>query len=105
MDCIFCKIASGEIATTKVYEDEVVFAFLDQHPKAPGHTLVIPKSHSADIIATPDDVLGHMMPKIKQIAEKQMKEYGASGFNLAVNNGASAGQEVYHLHFHIIPRK
>lgn len=103
MDCIFCKIASGEIPTTKVYEDDVVFAFLDQHPKSRGHTLVIPKVHSDDLVSTRDEVLSQMLPKIKMIAQKQMNETGAAGFKLSVNNGESAGQEVFHLHFHIIP--
>ena len=103
-ECIFCKIISGEIPTSKVYEDEQVLAFLDRNPKAKGHTLVIHKIHTPNFMETPDNILGEMMPKLKMIAEKQMRETGAKGFNLAVNNGESAGQEIHHLHFHIIPR-
>lgn len=105
MDCIFCKIISGEIPTNKIYEDDKVLAFLDLRPKAPGHTLVIHKNHTADFMSTSDGILSELMPELKLIAERQMKEVGATGFNLSVNNGASAGQEIFHLHFHIIPRK
>lgn len=104
-DCIFCKIASGQIPVEKVYEDDSIFAFLDQRPKAPGHTLVIPKIHSDNLLETSDEILAYMMPKIKMIAQKVLDQNHATGFNLSVNNGASAGQEVMHLHFHIIPRK
>lgn len=103
-NCIFCKIVSGEIQTNKIYEDDQIVAFLDLHPKAKGHTLVVHKTHTSDFLNTPDEILSELMPKIKMLAEKQMKEAGASGFNLSVNNGASAGQEIFHLHFHIIPR-
>ncbi|MBX4204823.1 MAG: HIT family protein [Candidatus Doudnabacteria bacterium] len=104
-DCIFCKIASGEIQTSKVFEDDKVVAFLDLHPKTAGHTLVVHKTHTKDLQNTPDEVLAELMSRIKLIAEKQMKVNNASGFNLSVNNGQSAGQEIFHLHFHIIPRK
>ena len=104
MDCIFCKMILGEISINKVYEDDNVLAFLDQRPKAKGHTLVIHKIHTPDLIATPDEVIFELMQKIKMIAQKVMQDNGASGFNLVVNNGATAGQEVFHLHFHIIPR-
>jgi histidine triad (HIT) family protein len=104
-NCIFCKIISGEIPTTKVYEDDQVVAFLDLHPKAPGHTLVIHKTHSPDFLNTDDAILAELMPKIKMLAKKQMEENGATGFNLSVNNGSTAGQEIFHLHFHIIPRR
>jgi histidine triad (HIT) family protein len=103
-NCIFCKIVSGEITTNKVYEDDKVIGFLDLHPKAKGHTLVIHKGHTKDFLTTPDEVLHEMIPTIKKIAQQQMKDVGASGFNLSVNNGSTAGQEIFHLHFHIIPR-
>ena len=102
--CIFCKISSGQIPTTKVYEDDNFFAFLDQHPKAKGHTLVVHKTHSSDLVSTHDEILAEFLPKIKMIAQKVLQENNATGFNLIVNNGPSAGQEVFHLHFHIIPR-
>lgn len=104
-DCIFCKIINRELATQIVYEDDKVLAFLDHRPKAPGHTLVVHKTHTADLLDTSDELLMELMPKIKLIARKSMQENNATGFNLGVNNGSSAGQDVFHLHFHIIPRK
>src|SRR6185503_7985866 len=103
-DCIFCKIVSGEIPKEKSYQDDKVIAFLDLKPKTKGHTLVIHKAHTPDFIGTSDEILAELMPRIKTIAEKILKEYNATGFNLTVNNGASAGQVISHLHFHIIPR-
>ncbi|HEX5430197.1 MAG TPA: HIT family protein [Patescibacteria group bacterium] len=104
-ECLFCKIVAGEIPTEKVYEDGEVLAFLDLRPKAPGHALVISKTHTPDLMNTSDEMLAQMMPKVKLIAKKLMDEYGAAGFNFSANNGPSAGQEIMHLHFHIIPRK
>lgn len=103
-DCIFCKIASGDVPADKVYEDDKVVAFLDLRPSNKGHTLVIHRTHTPDLPATPDGILTDLVPRVKKIATAIMKTTGASGFNLNLNNGSVAGQVIFHLHFHIIPR-
>ncbi|MCX9154866.1 histidine triad nucleotide-binding protein [Niveibacterium sp. 24ML] len=101
-DCLFCRIVRGEIPATKVYEDELVLAFKDIRPVAPVHLLVIPKRHIESLVtATSDDaeVLGRMFSVIGKIAAEQ----GATdGFRTIVNSGRVGGQEVYHLHAHVI---
>jgi histidine triad (HIT) family protein len=102
MDCIFCKIISGEIPSTKVYEDDDILAFRDIAPVAPSHILVIPKRHiksMSDI--TPEDapLIGHIFAKIADIARD---EGIADEFRVISNCGKTAGQTVFHLHFHII---
>lgn len=103
-DCIFCKIVAEEIPSYKVYEDEYVLAFLDIHPTNPGHTLVIPKAHHKDFLDTPAELQAKMIQVIGKIAPAIMKAVGAEAFNLGVNNGAVAGQIIFHTHFHIMPR-
>lgn len=101
-DCIFCRIARGEIPSGKVYEDEEILAFKDIHPQAPVHVLIIPKKHIATLAyATPEDapVLGRML----ELAPRIAKELGAGeGFRTIINTGRHGGQEVYHLHLHIL---
>ncbi|MBI2607511.1 MAG: HIT family protein [Candidatus Doudnabacteria bacterium] len=103
-DCIFCKIVEGSIPSNKVYEDDQVLAFLDIRPVSKGHTLVIPKKHSQDLLDTDDETLQHLLLAAKKVSRAVVKATGAQGFNLGVNNGKDSGQEVMHLHFHIIPR-
>lgn len=103
-DCIFCKIVAGEIPSHKVYEDDEVLAFLDIHPTNPGHTLVIPKAHHKDFLDTPPCLQAKLIQAIGKIAPIIMKAVGAEAFNLGVNNGAVAGQIIFHTHFHIMPR-
>ena len=103
-DCIFCKIVKGEIPCNKIYEDENVLAFLDISGKVVGHTLVIPKMHCENILDCQDNQLENIIKAVKMIANHYINDCGFSGFNLHVNNGKSAGQEVSHLHFHILPR-
>ena len=101
-DCIFCKIAAGEIPCRKVYEDDDVLAFHDIHPAAPVHFMLIPKRHVASLAECDDshrDVLG----KILLLAPKLAKEQGlADGFRTVINTGRGGGQEVFHLHVHVI---
>ena len=104
MDCIFCKIVTGEIPSYKIYEDENVLAFLDITPINPGHTLVIPKKHYKNIIDTPDELLQGMALAVKKIAPAIIKAVKADAWNLGANNGAVAGQIVMHTHWHIMPR-
>lgn len=105
MDCIFCRIANGEIPSATVYEDGQVRVILDLGPAARGHALVLPKEHFKDSAAAPEALLGHVMAVGARIGEAQMKAFGADGFNLIQNNGEAAGQSVFHLHLHVIPRK
>ena len=105
MDCIFCKIANGEIPSATLYEDDQVRVILDLGPAARGHALVLPKAHVKDSTEAPEALLGHMMAVGAGIGAAQMKAFGAEGFNLIQNNGEAAGQSVFHLHLHVIPRK
>lgn len=104
MDCIFCKIVKGEIPCSKIYEDDKILAFLDINPVHKGHTLVIPKEHHEGIIDMPDDTLGELAKVAKKLAKAVKKATGVDGFNIVQNNGADAGQDVFHFHLHIIPR-
>lgn len=101
-DCIFCKIAAGDIPSKKVYEDEDVLAFHDIHPAAPVHFLIIPKKHIATLAdATEEDI--PVMGKIMTLAGKLAKQQGCDdGFRTIVNTGRVGGQEVYHIHVHIL---
>ncbi len=100
-DCLFCKIAAGDIPAEKLYEDDEMLAFRDIAPQAPVHFLVIPKKHIQDPAEVgPDDegLIGRMM----QTGAKVAKENGISDFRLVYNNGAEAGQTVFHLHMHVL---
>ena len=104
-DCIFCKLASHEIPTNVVYEDDEMFCFYDQAPQAPVHVLLIPKKHieSLDDLKPEDEALiGRMMLKIKDIAKMLELE---NGYRVVSNNGADAFQTVKHLHFHILGKR
>ena len=101
-DCIFCKIVRGEIPCRKVYEDDELFAFHDIHPAAPVHFMVIPKLHVASLMET-DDSHAALLGRIMAVAPRLAKEQGLdSGFRTIINTGEGGGQEVYHLHIHII---
>ena len=103
-DCIFCAIAAGEIPSFKVYEDDLVLAYLDINPFTKGHTLVIPKSHSTGLLDTDDRTLGEVIARVKKVAAHLKSALPCDGFNILQNNGEAAGQTVKHLHFHIVPR-
>ena len=103
-DCIFCKIIKGDIPSNKIYEDENGFAFLDIGPVNPGHTLIIPKKHYENIQDMPPEELGKLIVVVQRVGRAVMKGTEVDGYNLNLSNGAVAGQEVPHLHFHIIPR-
>lgn len=104
MDCIFCKIIVNEIPSNKIYEDDDVLAFLDIRPTAKGHTLVAPKKHTPNLLETNDAALAMLISKVKMLAPKIMEALGAAGFHFTINTGSAAGQTVFHLHGHIIPR-
>lgn len=103
MDCIFCKIVSGEIPSSKVYEDDLILAFNDIQPVAPVHVVIIPKNHTmtgaADVTPENSGIIAHIFEIIPQIAKKMGIE---NGFRVVTNNGTDAGQSVNHLHFHLI---
>ncbi len=103
--CIFCKIAAGEIPATKVYEDDVVVAFLDIGPVSDGHTLVISRQHFERFHDCPPELLAQIASRLGKIAKAVSVSMGSDGYNVLCNNGRAAGQVVEHLHFHIIPRK
>ena len=104
-DCIFCKMAEGEIPVTKIYEDEAILAFLDIGPVSDGHTLVIPKQHFENLHDCPGELLGQVGACLGKIAKAVLAAMNSEGYNVLCNNGAAAGQLIKHLHFHIIPRK
>lgn len=103
-DCIFCKIVAKEIPATVIYEDEDVLVFMDIGPIIKGHALVIPKKHYDPIMETPDEILSKLHITAKKIATAQMNAFGADGVNILQNNGKASGQEVEHIHVHVIPR-
>lgn len=103
-NCIFCKVVSGELPSSKVYENEEILVFLDINPVNLGHALVIPKKHFENIYETPEDTLAHMITTAKIVSKAIKKARNASGVNVIMNNDASAGQVIFHSHMHIIPR-
>lgn len=102
--CIFCQIVGGEIPSYKVYEDDKILAFLDIQPVAPGHTLVIPKKHYADLGEISEEDLKNLILSVKKLSTEIKAKLGAGGYNVTNNNGLAGGQTVPHIHFHIIPR-
>lgn len=105
MDCIFCKIINGEIPSRKIYEDEKTFVFLDIAGDVDGHMLVIPKNHVKNVIDADAETLKNVMNTIKKVTDHLVNNLGYDGVNILNASDESAGQTVYHLHFHIIPRK
>lgn len=107
MDCIFCKIINGSIPhdpNHRIYEDEHTIAFLDINPIADGHTLVIPKRHADNLLEVSEEDAKHVVTTVRKIAIAMKKALKADGINILQANGKSAGQSVFHLHFHVVPR-
>ncbi len=103
-DCIFCKLANGEIPTATLYEDDDFRVILDTSPASKGHALIIPKEHYANLYELPDDLAGKAMILAKKMITKMTDILGCDGYNIVQNNGESAGQTVFHFHVHMIPR-
>ena len=103
-NCIFCKIIAGEIPSAKVYEDELVYAFLDISPINKGHVLVIPKEHHESVAAVDEATAGRMMKIGSRIGIALKRELDADAYNLHLADGTAAGQVVMHAHLHVIPR-
>ena len=102
---IFAKILRGELPCYKVYEDDKVFAFLDIMPRAPGHTLVLPKSAARNLLDVDADDLAHVMRTVQKIAKASLTAFDAEGVTIQQFNESAGGQVVFHLHVHVIPRK
>lgn len=103
-DCIFCKIANGEIPSTTLYEDDEFRVILDMGPATRGHALLLPKEHYEDLFALDDETASKVLIRAKRIALRMKNALNADGFNLVQNNGEAAGQTVFHFHMHLIPR-
>lgn len=104
MDCLFCRIVAGEIPAHRVYEDATTLAFLDIMPLGRGHTLVIPKEHAADIYNISAPLLAGTMATAQAVARMLRAKLEPDGMNVFQNNGAAAGQEIFHFHLHLVPR-
>ena len=102
--CVFCAIVEGKIPSHKVYEDESVFAFLDIHPSAPGHTLIIPKAHVARVEDMSREDAGALFRALHGLVGGIQRAMGAPASTIGINNGRESGQEVPHVHIHVIPR-
>lgn len=103
-DCIFCKIANGEIPTRTLYEDADFRVILDLGPATKGHTLILPKEHAANLYELPDEAAGKVLVLAKRMALTMREKLHCDGLNLVQNNGEVAGQTVSHFHLHLIPR-
>ena len=103
-DCLFCRIVSGEIPATKVHEDERTIAFMDINPVTRGHLLVIPRTHSRDLLDIEPEDLAATMQTAQTVAAKAIRALDADGVNVVNNCGTMAGQTVFHFHVHLVPR-
>lgn len=103
-NCIFCKLAGGEIPTATLYEDEDFRVLLDANPAAKGHALIIPKEHYANLYELDDELAGKVLVLAKKMITKLTDILGCDGYNIVQNNGEAAGQTVFHFHMHLIPR-
>lgn len=103
-NCIFCKIANGDIPSKTLYEDGQFRVILDLGPATKGHALILPKAHYANLYELPEELAGEAMKLAKSMASKMTERLKCEGFNLIQNNGDMAGQTVFHFHMHLIPR-
>ena len=103
-NCIFCKIANGEIPAATLYEDDDFRVILDLGPASKGHALILPKEHAANLFELPDEIGAKALNVAKKVGGKLYRSLGAAGLNVVQNNGEAAGQTVFHFHIHLIPR-
>lgn len=103
-NCIFCKIAAGDIPSKTIYEDEQFRVIMDISPATKGHALILPKEHYANLYEIPEEVAADAMKLAKKLAKKMTDALECDGFNVVQNNGEVAGQTVFHFHMHLIPR-
>ena len=104
MRCLFCSMVNKEVPVWVIYEDEKTLAFLDIHPRAPGHTIIIPKSHVASLLDLEDRDVEPLFGAVKAVQTRILEVLHPEGFTIGVNQGHAAGQEIDHLHVHILPR-
>lgn len=104
-NCIFCKIAKGDIPSTTLYEDEDFKVIFDISPASPGHVLILPKTHHQDVCDLPEELGGKVMALAARIGKAMKTGLPCDGFHLVQNNGTAAGQTVFHFHMHVIPRR
>lgn len=103
-DCIFCKILKNEIPSSTVYEDDKFRGIMDIAPINKGHVILLAKEHTANLLEAEDELLSAALPAVKKVAQAVKKTVGCDGINILQNNGEVAGQTIFHLHFHVIPR-
>lgn len=103
-NCIFCKVANGQIPSKTIYEDEEFRAILDLAPATKGHALILPKNHYANLFELPEETAKKAIVLAKKLGVRMVENLHADGFNLVQNNGEAAGQTVFHFHMHMIPR-
>lgn len=103
-NCIFCKIANGEIPSRTIYEDDDFRVIMDLAPATKGHSLILPKEHYKNVYELADDTAAKVLPLAKKMATLMTEKLGADGFNIVQNNNEVAGQTVFHFHVHLIPR-
>ena len=103
-DCIFCKLANGDIPTNVIYEDDTFTVIMDASPATKGHALILPKDHYANIYELDEEVAGKAFKLAKKLATEMTEKLHCDGFNIVQNNGEVAGQTVFHFHMHLIPR-
>ena len=104
VNCIFCKIANGDIPSATLYEDDAFRVILDLGPATKGHALILPKEHFANLFEMPEELVSKAFVLAKKMAEKMKDALDCDGFNIVQNNGIAAGQTVFHFHIHLIPR-
>lgn len=102
--CLFCRIANKELPSAVIYEDETTLAFLDIHPRSPGHAMIVPKKHFENIIDLPETEIGPLFIAVKRVVDLLQKTLQPRGFTIGINHGKVSGQEIDHLHVHVIPR-
>ena len=103
-NCIFCKIAAGEIPSATIYEDEDFRVILDIEPASKGHALILPKEHYANLYELPEELASKVLVVAKKVVTAMTEVLGCDGYNVLQNNGEVAGQTVFHFHMHLIPR-
>lgn len=103
-DCIFCRIAAGALEAEIVYQDEAAVAFLDRHPAARGHVMVIPRVHAANLLELDEAEVGRLFLSVKKVMQKVSDALRPLAMNVGWNHGKDAGQHVFHLHVHVLPR-
>ncbi len=103
-NCLFCRIASHELKANFIYEDDNVMAILDIHPSATGHTMVIPKVHAKNMLEIEDSAIPELFATVKKVLHLLKDSLSPNGFTIGINHGKISGQEIDHLHIHLIPR-